>query len=173
MELLNFFNEALSVNRVDGSTILENGEVVIMDNCKFHLGQFLEAMLRDILQEHGVCLIFQLVYLWILFSPNKVLPPTKHIFDCESNWNSDMWSCIENNSSLFNFILSKLRLCLIDCWCSLHASCYFYLSRQNKINSLLLLKGVNYVYCQACNIENQTFYWIDTVKLFYCEIVTS
>ena len=63
MELLNFFNEALSVNRVDGSTILENGEVVIMDNCKFHLGQFLEAMLRDILQEHGVCLIFQLVYL--------------------------------------------------------------------------------------------------------------
>lgn len=33
MELLNFFNEALSVNRVDGSTVLENGDVVIMGNC--------------------------------------------------------------------------------------------------------------------------------------------
>ena len=36
MELLIFFNEAVSVNRVDGSTILENSEVVIMDNCGFH-----------------------------------------------------------------------------------------------------------------------------------------
>ena len=62
MELLNFFNEALSVNRVDGSTILENGDVVIMDNCGFHHGQFAEAVLRDILQEHGVDLLFQPVY---------------------------------------------------------------------------------------------------------------
>ena len=62
MELLNFFNEALSVNRVDGSTILENGDVVIMDNCGFHHGQFAEAVFRDILQEHGVDLIFQPVY---------------------------------------------------------------------------------------------------------------
>jgi len=36
MEMLIFFNEALSVNRVDGSTILENGDVVIMDNCGFY-----------------------------------------------------------------------------------------------------------------------------------------
>ena len=62
MELLNFFNETLSVNRVDGSTILENGDVVIMDNCGFHHGQFVEAVLRDILQEHSVDLIFQPVY---------------------------------------------------------------------------------------------------------------
>ena len=62
MELLNFFNEALSVNRVDGSTILENGDVVIMDNCGFYHGQFAETVLRDILQEHGVDLIFQQVY---------------------------------------------------------------------------------------------------------------
>ena len=27
MELLNFFNEALSVNRADGTTILENGDM--------------------------------------------------------------------------------------------------------------------------------------------------
>jgi len=62
MALINFFNEVLSVNRVDGSTILENGNVVIMDNCRFHHGQFAEAVLRDILQEHGVDLIFQPVY---------------------------------------------------------------------------------------------------------------
>ena len=62
MELLNFFNEALSVNRVDGSTILENGDVVIMDNYGFLHGQFAEAVLRDILQEHGVDLLFQPVY---------------------------------------------------------------------------------------------------------------
>ena len=62
MELLNFFNDALSVNRVDGSTTLENGNVVIMDNCGFHHGQFAEAVLRDVLQEHGVDLIFQPVY---------------------------------------------------------------------------------------------------------------
>ena len=89
MELLNFFNEALSVNRVDGSTILENGDVVIMDNCRFHHGQFAEAVSRVILQEHGVDLIFQPVYsphyntCEFLFSPNKVLPQTKHIFDWE------------------------------------------------------------------------------------------
>ena len=62
MELLNFFNEALSVDRVDGSTILENSDVVIMDNCGFHHGHFLEPLLRDILQEHGVYLLFQPAY---------------------------------------------------------------------------------------------------------------
>ena len=62
MDLLNFFNEALSINRVDGSTILENGDVVIMDNCGFYHGHFTEAVLRDILNEHGVHLLFQPAY---------------------------------------------------------------------------------------------------------------
>ena len=62
MELLNFFNEALSINRVDGSTILENGNVVIMDNCGFHHEHFTEAILHDILNEHGVHLFFQPAY---------------------------------------------------------------------------------------------------------------
>ena len=61
-ELLNFFNEALSINRVDGSTILENGDVVIMDNGGFHHGHFTEAVLRNILNEHGVHLLFQPAY---------------------------------------------------------------------------------------------------------------
>lgn len=62
MELLDFFNEALSVNRVDGSTILENGDVVIMDNCGFHHGKFVKPLLRDILHDHGVHLLFQPAY---------------------------------------------------------------------------------------------------------------
>ena len=53
MELLNFFNEALSVNRVDDSTL--------MDNCGFHHGPFAGAVLRYILQEHSTDL-FQPVY---------------------------------------------------------------------------------------------------------------
>ena len=58
MELLNFFNEALTIDRVDGSTILENGDLVVMDNCGFHHGHFVEPLLRDILGEYGVDLLF-------------------------------------------------------------------------------------------------------------------
>lgn len=36
MELLNFFDEALQLEREGGSTVLERGDCVIMDNCGFH-----------------------------------------------------------------------------------------------------------------------------------------
>ena len=62
MELLNFFKEALAVNRVDGSTILEIGDIVIMDNCGFHHGHFVQPLLRNMLQEHGVDLLYQPAY---------------------------------------------------------------------------------------------------------------
>ena len=62
MELLIFFDEALAVDRADGTTILENGDLVIMDNCGFHHGNFVEPLLRDILQEHGISLLFQPAY---------------------------------------------------------------------------------------------------------------
>ena len=62
MELWNFCNEALSVNRADGTTILENGDMVIMDNCGFHHGHFAEPLSREILQEHGDDLLFQPAY---------------------------------------------------------------------------------------------------------------
>ena len=77
MEPLNFFNEALSVDRVDGSTILENGDVVIMDNCGFHHGHFVEPLLRDILQEHGREFRVNF-YPWL--SDLKLLPNTSPIF---------------------------------------------------------------------------------------------
>lgn len=50
MELLNFFDEALAVDRADGTTILENGDLVVMDYCGFHHGNFVEPSLRDILE---------------------------------------------------------------------------------------------------------------------------
>ena len=62
MEMLNFVDEALAVNRVDGSPILEHGDCVVMDNCGFHHGRVAEPLLRDILQEHGINLLFQPAY---------------------------------------------------------------------------------------------------------------
>ena len=62
MEMLNFFNEALQIYKPDGSVLLEFGDVVIMDNCGFHHGDFVEPLLQDILQQHGVRLLFQPAY---------------------------------------------------------------------------------------------------------------
>ena len=62
MEMLNFFDEALAVERADGSPILELGDCIIMDNCGFHHGHQVEPLLRDILQEHRINLLFQPSY---------------------------------------------------------------------------------------------------------------
>ena len=48
MEMLNFFDEALAVERADGSPILELGDCIIMENCGFHHGHQVERLLRDI-----------------------------------------------------------------------------------------------------------------------------
>lgn len=60
--MLNFCDEALAVERADGSPILELGDCIIMDNCGFHQGHQVEPLLRDILQEHGINLLFQPSY---------------------------------------------------------------------------------------------------------------
>ena len=62
MELLNFFEEALNVEFPDGSAVLENGSVVVMDNCGFHHGHLCEPILRDMLAEYGIRLLFQPPY---------------------------------------------------------------------------------------------------------------
>ena len=59
MEMLNFFDEALAVERADGSPILELGDCIIMDNCGFHHGHQVEPLQWDILQEHSINLLFQ------------------------------------------------------------------------------------------------------------------
>lgn len=62
MELLNFFDDAIQVKREDGSASLERGDVVVMDNCGFHHGRFVEPVLRDMLASCGVRLLFQPPY---------------------------------------------------------------------------------------------------------------
>lgn len=85
MEMLNFFDEAFAVERADGSPILELGDCIIMGNCGFHHGHQVEPLLRDILQEHSINLLFQPSYSPHLntcefcFQPGKMLPQTKYI----------------------------------------------------------------------------------------------
>lgn len=62
-EMLHFFYEAMQIaNPIHGYSVLSNGDVVVMDNCRFHHGRFAEAELRHILQVHGVNLVFQPPY---------------------------------------------------------------------------------------------------------------
>lgn len=62
MELLSFFDEALQVELTDGSAALERGDYVIMDNCGFHHGRRIEPVLRNMLANCGITLIYQPPY---------------------------------------------------------------------------------------------------------------
>lgn len=62
LEMLNFFDEAVELTRQDGSAILERGDCVIMDNCGFHHARFAEPVLRALLADYGVTLLFQPPY---------------------------------------------------------------------------------------------------------------
>ncbi|KAL9968278.1 hypothetical protein ACROYT_G026632 [Oculina patagonica] len=61
-ELLNFFEDAVEIQRPDRSVVLERGDCVVMDNCGFHHGLFVEPVLRDLLNDYGVQLIYQPPY---------------------------------------------------------------------------------------------------------------
>lgn len=62
LELLNFFDDALQVERADGSAALERGDVVVMDNCGFHRARHIEPLLRNMLTRCGVSLVYQPPY---------------------------------------------------------------------------------------------------------------
>ena len=63
MELLTFFDEALQLEREDGSATLERGDCVIMDNCGFHHARFVEPNLRNMFDDCGIItLLFQPPY---------------------------------------------------------------------------------------------------------------
>ena len=62
MELLTFFDEALKLERENGSTTLERGDCVIMDNCGFHHAPFVEPILRNMFADCGITLLFQPPY---------------------------------------------------------------------------------------------------------------
>ena len=54
MELLTFFDEALQLQREDGSATLERGDCVVMDNSGFHHARFVEPILRNMLADCGI-----------------------------------------------------------------------------------------------------------------------
>ena len=61
-ELLHFFEDTVEIQRPDGSVLLERGDCVVMDNCGFHHGLFVEPVLRELLNDYGVQLIYQPPY---------------------------------------------------------------------------------------------------------------
>ena len=61
-ELLTFFDEALQLEREHGSATLERGDCVVMDNCGFHHARFVEPILRNVLADCGITLLFQPPY---------------------------------------------------------------------------------------------------------------
>ena len=61
-EFLNFFDDALQVERADGSAALERGDVVVMDNCGCHHAHHVEPLLRQMLADCGIGLLFQPTY---------------------------------------------------------------------------------------------------------------
>ena len=61
-ELIAFFENAVADRNGQGMGILLHGDTVIMDNCGFHHGRFIEPLVRDTLSDVGVDLVFQPPY---------------------------------------------------------------------------------------------------------------
>lgn len=62
LEMIEFFNEALAEKNEIGNPMFKRGDVVIMDNCGFHHQRQGERLLRELLANHGVDLVFQPPY---------------------------------------------------------------------------------------------------------------
>ena len=62
LELLNFFDNTLEVERTEGSAALERGDVVVMDNCGFHHARHIEPLLQNMLNRCRIELIYQPPY---------------------------------------------------------------------------------------------------------------
>ena len=60
--LLHFFEDAVEIQSPDGSVLLEHGDCVVMDNCGFHHGLFVEPVLRELLNDYGIQLTYQPPY---------------------------------------------------------------------------------------------------------------
>lgn len=73
LELLQFFTEALEQRYPNGNPILAAGDAVVMDNCGFHHARHVEPVLREMLLQNGVTLLFQPPY-------NPELNPCEYCF---------------------------------------------------------------------------------------------
>lgn len=61
-ELLEFFTEALNETYENGNPKIAAGDVVVMDNCGFHHARHVEPVLRQILIQRDVTLVYQPPY---------------------------------------------------------------------------------------------------------------
>ena len=61
-ELISFFDYALECQKDNGLPVFIEGDTVIMDNCGFHHGRTTERLLREMLGDKGVNLLFQPPY---------------------------------------------------------------------------------------------------------------
>ena len=88
LELLIFFDEALQVDRADGSAALELGDVVVMDNCGFHHAQQIDPLLRNVLNACGIELNYQPSLSPHLNTVHVSTVSTKsnNFFNCTSYW---------------------------------------------------------------------------------------
>ena len=59
--LLNFFAEVIDQN-LHGTPILTPGDIVIMDNCRFHHSRLIQNQLQNLLTINGISLIYQPPY---------------------------------------------------------------------------------------------------------------
>ncbi|CAB4032712.1 Paired box pox-meso [Paramuricea clavata] len=62
LELLNFFAEAIEEQDVFDNPILKEGDTIVMDNCGFHHARHVEPVLRDMLANRGLRLVYQPPY---------------------------------------------------------------------------------------------------------------
>ena len=62
LELLQFFAEALDEQDAFDNPVLKDGDLVVMDNCGFHHARHVEPMLRDMLANRGITLVYQPPY---------------------------------------------------------------------------------------------------------------
>ena len=74
LELLQFFTEALEERYEDGNPKIDAGDIIVMDNCGFHHARHVEPVLRQMLHDHGVTLVFLPPY-----SPE--LNPCEYVFN--------------------------------------------------------------------------------------------
>ena len=62
LELLTFHEEALQKEDMFGNPVVKQDDVIVMDNCGFHHANHVEPILRDMLQDKHVHLLYQPPY---------------------------------------------------------------------------------------------------------------
>lgn len=96
-ELISFFDNALECERDNGLPVFIEGDTLIMDNCGFHHARTTERVLRDMLADKGVSLLFQPPY-----SPNERVTKTRWTL-CRDFHTNGYHRCTEchHNTSIY------------------------------------------------------------------------